>query len=65
MEWLIGLVLIAIAAIGALLALVSRYRRCPSNKILVIYGKTSSGADYEYAEKTYLIAAKKKKKVES
>ncbi|MDF7799496.1 SPFH domain-containing protein [Pontiellaceae bacterium B1224] len=44
MEWLIGLVLIAIAAIGALLALVSRYRRCPSNKILVIYGKTSSGA---------------------
>ena len=27
-----------------LIALASRYRRCPSNKILVIYGKTGSGA---------------------
>ncbi len=44
MEWLVGMVIIAIAALGAILALVSRYRRCPSNKILVIYGKTSSGA---------------------
>ncbi|MDH3345798.1 MAG: SPFH domain-containing protein, partial [Kiritimatiellaceae bacterium] len=44
---MVGLVLTVILAVGMLggvLALVSRYRRCPSNKILVIYGKTSSGA---------------------
>lgn len=44
MNVLIMLIIVAIAIIGTLLALVSRYRRCPSNKILVIYGKTSSGA---------------------
>jgi flotillin len=44
MEFLIGLIIIAVAGIAAFLALVSRFRRCPSNKILVIYGKTSSGA---------------------
>jgi flotillin len=44
MNGLILLIIIAIAIIGTFLALVSRYRRCPSNKILVIYGKTSSGA---------------------
>jgi flotillin len=44
MNWLILIIIIAIAIIGTFLALVSRYRRCPSNKILVIYGKTSSGA---------------------
>lgn len=44
MNGLILLIIIAVAIIGTFLALVSRYRRCPSNKILVIYGKTSSGA---------------------
>jgi len=44
MTGLILLIIIAIAIIGTFLAFVSRYRRCPSNKILVIYGKTSSGA---------------------
>ena len=44
MQYLILLIIIAIGIIGTFLALVSRYRRCPSNKILVIYGKTSSGA---------------------
>ncbi len=44
MEVLILLIIVAIGIIGTFLALVSRYRRCPSNKILVIYGKTSSGA---------------------
>jgi flotillin len=41
---LVLLVILAVAAIGTFMAFVSRYRRCPSNKILVIYGKTSSGA---------------------
>ncbi|WP_372807036.1 flotillin family protein [Pontiella sp.] len=44
MEFLIGLIMVAVAGIAAFLALVGRFRRCPSNKILVIYGKTSSGA---------------------
>jgi flotillin len=37
-------IIVAVAIIGCVMAFVSRYRRCPSNKILVIYGKTSSGA---------------------
>jgi flotillin len=44
MTYLILAIIVAIGIIGTFLALVSRYRRCPSNKILVIYGKTSSGA---------------------
>jgi flotillin len=44
MESLILVILLAVAFIGGLMAFISRYRRCPSNKILVIYGKTQSGA---------------------
>lgn len=44
MTGLVLIMIIAVAFIGAILSLVSRYRRCPSNKILVIYGKTQSGA---------------------
>lgn len=44
MPALILIVIVAVAVLGSILALVSRYRRCPSNKILVIYGKTKSGA---------------------
>lgn len=35
---------IAIAVISAFMATIGRYKRCPSNKILVIYGWTGSGA---------------------
>lgn len=44
MQGLILLIILAVGLIGAFLAVISRYRRCPSNKILVIYGKTKSGA---------------------
>jgi len=44
MPVLLLLIIIAVAVIGTFVAMMSRYRRCPSNKILVIYGKTSSGA---------------------
>jgi len=44
MPVLILIIIIAVAIVGTFLAMVSRYRRCPSNKILVIYGKTKSGA---------------------
>ncbi len=39
------LIFIALAiCLGLIMFFFSRYRRCPSNKILVIYGKTGSGA---------------------
>ena len=37
-------VIAAVMILGLLLFFVKRYKRCPSNKILVIYGKTGSGA---------------------
>src|SRR5450759_4984770 len=40
--WLL-LILLAIT-IGLIMLFVRRYKRCPSNKILVIYGKTAGGA---------------------
>lgn len=39
---LIGLVIFVIV-MGFVLMIANRYKRCPSNKILVIYGKTSAG----------------------
>jgi len=42
-EIILGLILLALA-IGLLMWFASRYKRCPSNKVLVIYGKTGSGA---------------------
>lgn len=36
--------ILALGLLGLLLYILSRYRRCPSNRVLVIYGKTSSGA---------------------
>lgn len=42
---LIGLIALAIGILllSTLLLLVKRYKRCPSNRILVIYGKTNKG----------------------
>ena len=42
-EVVLGIILLVVA-LGVVLFFVSRYRRCPSNKILVVYGKTGSGA---------------------
>jgi len=42
-EVFLGLVLIAILIITAMV-LISRFKRCPSNKVLVVYGKTGRGA---------------------
>ncbi len=36
--------ILAALAFAVVLVFLSRYRRCPSNKVLVIYGKTGSGA---------------------
>ena len=37
-------IIIGVAVILLFATLVQRYKRCPSNKVLVIYGKTGSGA---------------------
>lgn len=45
METLILITVIAVAIFSALIALFSRYKKCPSDKVLVIYGMTGgSGA---------------------
>ncbi len=41
---LILAIILAVAALALLLFIARIYRRCPSNKILVIYGKTGRGA---------------------
>ncbi len=41
--YILGIV-VSIIAVGILMWFASRYRRCPSNRVLVIYGKTGKGA---------------------
>ena len=36
-------VLVVIAFLGFVLLLIKQYKRCPSNRVLVIYGRTSKG----------------------
>ena len=38
------LIVIGLIAFGLLITLASRYKKCPSNRILVVYGKTGRGA---------------------
>lgn len=45
METLIMVPVVVVAIIVVLLALLSRYKRCPSDKILVIYGKTGKNKE--------------------
>ena len=37
--------ILALAVFGVLIAAMSRYKRCPSDKVLVIYGKTGKDSD--------------------
>jgi len=43
MYMLIGLVVVAIVLFATLLAAMTRYRRCPSDQIMVVYGKVAKG----------------------
>ena len=43
MEFLTLPIIIVVVAIVLISALLKRYRRCPSDKVLVIYGTTSNG----------------------
>ena len=40
---LVGAVVAAVVLFGMLMFVAKRYKRCPSNRVLVIYGKTSGG----------------------
>src|SRR5438034_8062183 len=40
---LVGAVAAAVVVFGMLLFVAKRYKRCPSNRVLVIYGKTGGG----------------------
>lgn len=44
MAWLILTIVLAVLSIAVIAFFASRYKRCPSNKILVIYGRTGRGA---------------------
>jgi flotillin len=41
--WIGGIILATILAFGLLILFTSRYKRCPSNRVLVIYGATGAG----------------------
>ena len=40
---IVGIVLVVLIIVGFFLILARRYKRCPSNKVLVIYGRTKKG----------------------
>src|SRR5436305_2227848 len=40
---LVGAVAVAVVLFGMLMFVAKRYKRCPSNRVLVIYGKTAGG----------------------
>ena len=42
---LVGIIVLAVVLFIALLAILSRYRKCPSDKVLVIYGKVGTDKD--------------------
>ncbi|HMQ23927.1 MAG TPA: hypothetical protein PKE00_15660, partial [Planctomycetota bacterium] len=43
MSWLLIVVAFVLVIGGLVLVLARRYKRCPSNRILIIYGRTGSG----------------------
>ena len=45
MEFLIGIGMIVILLFATLAGILSRYRKCPSDKVLVIYGKVGTDKD--------------------
>ena len=44
METVVGVAVLAVIVLAFIFWIASRYRRCPSNKILVVFGKTGGGA---------------------
>ena len=42
---LVGIVVLVLVLFAAVIAIISRYRKCPSDKVLVIYGKVGNDKD--------------------
>ena len=42
--WVALVVILLVTGLSMFIFIVSRYRRCPSNRVLVVYGKTGKGA---------------------
>ena len=53
---LIGIVSLIVVVLGTLVFFFSRYKRCPSDKVLVIYGKTGSGRSRNVCTVVHLAA---------
>jgi flotillin len=49
MESIVLISIIAIAIFGTFFAVIKRYKRCPSDKLLVVYGKTGKATDSDDA----------------
>jgi len=47
MSTLILLAIVAVAIFALVVAMVQRYKRCPSDKLLVVFGKTGKSASGE------------------
>lgn len=45
MEWLILICVIVLLGLSTVALIVSRYRKCPSDKVMVIYGKVGTNSD--------------------
>lgn len=45
MEWLILICVIVVLALSTVALIISRYRKCPSDKVMVIYGKVGTNSD--------------------
>ncbi len=45
MEIIVGAIIVAFVFVSTLILILSRYRKCPSDKIMVIYGKVGSNPD--------------------
>ncbi|MGN1143514.1 MAG: flotillin family protein, partial [Anaerovoracaceae bacterium] len=42
---LVAVILIAVVLLATLILILSRYRKCPSDKVMVVYGKVGAGKD--------------------
>ena len=45
MEGLITIVVVVVLVVSLIILLLSRYRKCPSDKVMVIYGKVGRNHD--------------------
>ena len=57
MEVLTGIVLIVVVLFATFAGILSRYRKCPSDKILVLYGKVGPDKEVKQSRQNVFMAA--------